>query len=42
MFLNSWRWRGSEYSLLHMAVSGTPITVMSSRKREAGIGLVES
>jgi hypothetical protein len=42
MFLNSWRWRGSIYSRLQIAVSGTPITVMSSRKREAGSGLVLS
>ena len=41
MFLNSWRWRGSEYSRLAMAVSGTPMTVMSSRNFEVGSGLVE-
>ncbi len=42
MFLNSWRWRGSVYSRLQIAVSGTPMTVMSSRNFEAGSGLVES
>jgi hypothetical protein len=42
MFLNSWRWRGSVYSRLQMAVSGTPITVMSSRNFDLGIGLVQS
>ena len=42
MFLNSWRWRGSLYSRLQIAVSGTPMTVMSSRNLDFGIGLVES
>jgi hypothetical protein len=42
MFLNSWRWRGSVYSRLAIAVSGTPITVMSGRNFDGGIGLVES
>ena len=42
MFLNSWRWRGSVYSRLQIAVSGTPITVMSGRNFDGGIGLVES
>ncbi len=31
MFLNSWRWRGSVYSALQIAVSGTPMTLMSDR-----------
>src|SRR6266446_6378534 len=33
MFLNSWRWRTSVYSRLQIAVSGAPITVMSTPPR---------
>ena len=42
MFLNSWRWRESVYSLLLISVSGTPMTLMSLRNFDAGSGLVES
>jgi hypothetical protein len=42
MFLKSWRWRGSVYVELVIAVSGTPSTVMSSRNFDDGIGFVES
>ena len=42
MFLNNCRWRDSVYALLVISVSGTPITTMSSRNFDGGIGLVES
>ena len=42
MFLNSWRCRGSLYALFVMSVSGTPMTLMSSRNFDGGNGLVLS
>ena len=42
MFLNSWRWRGSEYTALVISVSGMPMTSMSSRNFDGGSGLVLS
>ena len=42
MFLNSWRWRGSLYWRLQIAVSGMPITVTSLRNFDVGSGFVLS
>src|SRR5262249_27842728 len=40
MFLNSWRCRGSLYSRLQIAVSGTPMIVMSSIRARHRSGAV--